>query len=337
MAEVTIRDIAQAAGVSAATVSRVLNQKGNVTPQAEARVRAALQQYSYDPRSRQRKKTDRRLMIGLIISDISNNFIIQLIKVVGERVRNQGYSLLVGVTDEDSAKEREYLLLLQKCNAAGIILNTAGGNDELICSISHHTPLVLMNRKIAGASLKCDFIDTDNIAGAEMMTRYLLNLGHTRIGVINGNTCVSTGRERAEGFFQALREIGVENAQGYPYRYEGDYSERTGLYGARYLLEQSPRPTAIVAMNDLIMVGAMKFLLRHKIRVPEDISLIGYGNVSNSELFSVPPHHITQNPVSSGEKAVNCLLERVKTPNLSNREIIFTSSMMEGGSVRPLL
>lgn len=337
MAEVTIRDIARAAGVSAATVSRVLNQKGNVAPQAQARVHAALQQLQYDPLARQRQKAGRRMMIGLIVSDISNNFNIQLIKVVGERVRHKGYSLLVGVTDEDSAKEREYLLLLQKRDAAGIILNTAGGNDQLICTISHHTPLVLMNRKITGASLKCDFIDTDNVAGAEMMTRYLISLGHTRIGVINGNTGVSTGRERSEGFFKAMRELGIENAQEYPLCYEGDYSERTGLYGARYLLEKDPRPTAMVAMNDLIMVGAMKFLLRHKIRVPGDVSLIGYGDVSNSELFSVPPHHITQNPISSGEKAVNCLLERIEAPNLRNREIIFTSSLMEGGSVRPLL
>lgn len=337
MSGVTIRDIALAAGVSPATVSRVLNQKGNVTPQAEARVRAALQQYKYVSPARRQTGSGRRTLVALITSDICTNFSIQLIKTVGEHLRREGYSLLVGATDEDSAKEREYLLHLQKLDTVGIILNTAGGNDELICSISHHTPLVLMNRRVAGSSLKCDYIDTDNIAGAELMIRYLINRGHTRIGVLNGNTSVSTGRERSQGSFRALRELGVEDPENYLYRYDGDYSERTGLYGARYLLEQTPPPTAIVAMNDLIMVGAIKYFLRHKIRVPDDISIIGYGDMSNSELFSVGPHYITQNPATSGEKAVNCLLERIKTPNLPNREIIFTSSIVEGHSVRSLI
>ena len=332
----TLRDIALTAGVSTATVSRVLNQKGNVSPAAEAKVRAALLQHPYCTGSAQTQTGSHRRMIGLVVSDISNNFSVQLIKTVGECVRQAGYSLLVGATDEDPRKERDYFLLLQKRDVAGLILNTTGGNDEHICNISHHMPLVLINRKVAGNSFRGDFIDTDNIEGAGMMAEYLIRKGHTRIGVINGNTAVSTGRERAEGFFRKIRQIGIEDAQQYRYQYEGDYSERTGLYGARYLLELDPPPTAIVAMSDLILAGAMKYFLHHNIRVPEDVSVIGYGDVSNSELLCVPPHHITQNAVTTGEKAVDCLLERIQASSLTNREIIFSSSIVEGKSVRTL-
>lgn len=338
MSENTLRDIALAAGVSTATVSRVLNQKGNVSPATEAKVRAALQQHPYSAgENTHGQGAAHRGMIGLVVSDISTNFNVQLIKTVGECVRQAGYSLLIGVTDENPRKERDYLLLLQKRDVAGLILNTTGGNDECICSLSRRMPLVLINRKVAGNSFRGDFIDTDNIEGAGLMTEYLVRKGHTRIGVINGNTAVSTGRERAEGFFRKIRQIGIDDAQQYRYQYEGDYSERTGRYGARYLLELDPPPTAIVAMNDLILVGAMKYFLHHNLRVPEDVSVIGYGDVSNSELFCVPPHHITQNAATTGEKAVGCLLERIQAPSLTNREIIFSPSIVEGKSIKTMI
>lgn len=337
MSNITVREIAKAAGVSTATVSRVLNNRGNVAPLLEAKVREALKRLNYRHPSPKKPMKKKRTMIGLIIADATTDFAMGLIKTINQRVQEAGYSLLVGISDEDPRKENEHLQTLKKCNAAGIIINTTGGNDEMICAMSHHTPLVLINRRVSGASLSCDLIDTDNVAGAVMMTRYLIEQGHSNIGVINGNTQVSSGRERAEGFFRAMREIGVTDSASYPLQYEGDYAERTGQYGTKYLMSQLPAPTAIVAMNDLIMAGAMKYLANHKIRVPEDMSIIGYGDMSNSSLFCVKPHYITQNAVSSGRKAIDYLLERIKTPHLTNREIIFTSSIVEGNSVKQLL
>ncbi len=329
-----IKQVARLARVSPATVSRVLNDNATVDPVLRDKVLAVIKTHHYRPsRAARNLKTGRTNTIGLVVSDLSDWYYSNLTKAVGDCLRENNYSLFICSTDDDPGKEREYLDLLVDKQVDGILLNTAGQNDEFICGLSRRTPLVLVNRRVEGDSLACDFIDSGNMESAEMMAAHLINHGHRRIGIINGNPRVSTARERLRGFAGAMRRIGIAVGPDYPYVYQDRYTVETGFAGAEMLLNCSPAPTALMTMNDSITVGALRYCKANSIRLPESLSLVAYGEVGNAELFAVQPDYITFDPRIAGSKAVGCILDRIAHPRRPNREIICSSILVAKGSV----
>ena len=339
MPNVTIKDVAQKANVSIATVSRVLNKNYFVSPELEQKGMEAIKQLNYYPNSVARSlKNESTQTIGLIVSDISNSFFSFVNRSVENILRQHNYNLIVCSTDNQKEKELSYLKLLLEKKVDGIILNTTGLNHEFVSSISQQIPIVLCGRKINSPIFKGDFVDSDNINGSYLMTRYMIEKGHRRIGVICGQQSISSGIERIEGFRRAMRSIDISVDENYPYQYCGNYNcSDSGYEGAEYLLSLDPPPTSILAMNNELTVGALRYFRSHNVAVPDDISLICYGNILNTDLFYIQPYYIDMDPRVIGTRVAELLIERIEHKNeLPNREVLFAPALVPGNSVKPL-
>lgn len=334
----TIKDVARAAGVSVATVSRVINNLGVVRKSTEDRVRKAIEETNYIPNAAATGlKTNSSKMIGFLISNIMNPHFTIMAKVIERTLRQRGYSLIVSSTDDDPAKEIHMLQCLQGLNVDGIILNTTGCNDEFVADLSTRIPMVLVDRSIRCPELIGDFVGSNGFDGVRALTEHLISRGHTRIGIITSNLSTSTGRERLEGFSAAMRSIGVTVDEKYPLRYSGEhFNEDDGASGCNYLMNLPEPPTAIVVANNAMVIGAYKYLNLRRIAVPDDVSIVSFGNINNSDLFRVQPTFATLNPSFIGEKAADLLLSRMEQPARGNREVFFEPLLVQGESTRSI-
>lgn len=332
----TIKDVAEKAKVSVATVSRVINNDPSVRIVTRDRVLQAIEECHYVPNAVARYlRTDSTKSIGLVVSDITNPHFSMMAKSIEEFAQQHGYMVLLCGTNEDSERELNYLRKLQAMRVDGIILNTTAQNDSYIADLSTQLPMVLIERSIEGHGFHGDFIGTNNQAAIELITNYLIQNGHTKIGIINSNFRYSTGRNRYLGFVKAMSKIGIEINDGYLYRYDTPhFSVDGGLQGCRSLMEQEAPPTAIVAANNTLALGALKYLRMHQIRIPQDISILSYGAIDNDELFYIRPGFASSDPHQIGESAIRCLLSRVKDPCIENREVIIEPSLVINESVR---
>lgn len=335
MPSVTIKDVAKLAGVSTATVSRVINGNYYVSPEIESKVKAAIEELDYFPNSVARSlKNDNTHIIGILVSDISNGYFTTIAKVVEDIVSPEHYNIIMCSTEDDKEREYNYLKLLVEKKVDGLIINTTGENDDFITSISQKVPIVLLNRRVYNTNFKGDFIDSSNADGVRTLTSHMISFGHRKIGIIIGDLSVSTGRERYEGFVDAMKQIGVTVDDNYPYRCEGRFTEESGYDGAAYLLGLDDPPTGIVIMNNSMTIGAMKYLRINNIKVPEDVSIASYGNIDNIEVMYIQPSIVTLNARLVGDKAGKMTLERIRSNSIINREVIFTPQLTVGNTIR---
>lgn len=327
----TIKDVARQAGVSIATVSRVLNNKSTVAPDLAAKVNQAVEQLGYHPNSIARTlKSDSSKTVGFVVSDISNDFFTRMARGVEDVLNQRGYSLFVCSTDSTQLREEQCLSLLREKQVDGLIINTSGKNDELISQMSHHVPIALFGRKISTPDFTGDFVDNDNFSGVQELTRHLISLGHRKIGLLNGQLHVSSARERLAGFQSAMREIGVTVDDSYPYLYKGSFNRiSSGAEGTKYLYEQGA--TAVISANNVLALGALQFCHSAQIRIPEDLSLCSFGTIANHELLYIQPTYAEQAPASMGARLAELIMERIEAKNqLANRELRFSASLIAG-------
>lgn len=332
--QTTIKDVAREAEVSIATVSRVVNGSEYVSPEVEARVLSAIQRIGYYPDSVARSmKNNTTLTIGFLVSDISNEYFMMMARAVEEVVNKRSYHIIMGSTDGSKEREIEYLRTLLSKRIDGLIIDTTGHNYEFIARISHGMPMVVVHRRILDASFRGDFVGSNNRQGAYDLTKYFIANLHRDIAVVNGPLFISSGQERFEGFQRALREAGIPLRD--EYRFDGDYLEHSGLEAAaRFCALDSP-PTALIVMNNEMMVGALKYLRSRGVRVPQDISVASFGDIVNRDLFYFSPPYITQDPYEIATRAANLILERIVTPGLPNREVILEPALAEADGIAP--
>ena len=337
MSNITMKDIAQHAGVSVATVSRVINKDPSVKSQNVEKVMQAIKKYDFVPNSVARSlKCSRSKTIGFLVSDIANYHFVSMAKVIETAARKRGYDMLICSTDENKTQELGHLQRFLSNQVDGIILNTTNQNNEYIAQLSHQIPIVLIDRKISSPAFKGDFVGSDNYSSILQMTQYLLKIGHRRIGIINSELAVNTGEERMAGFVQAMELAGITIDKNYPYQHESPLFNFEGGYdGAQKLMALSPPPTALIVTNNMMALGALSYLKSQNIKIPEKISFFSYGNISNSELFFLDLSYAVLNPYSMGKRAAEFILSRIEHPEMSNREAIFESQLSIGNSICP--
>ena len=338
MGSATVKDVAMRAGVSTATVSRVISGSVNVSQELSERVKNAAKELDYYPNVIARSlKTDSTSTIAYIVSDISNAAFTAMAKAIEDIIEPKGYMLLMCSTDHKSEKERRYLRLAQEKKVEGIIINTTGKNNALVASMSQRIPMVLSNRRVDEEGFHGDFVDNDNYDGAFSLTKHLIELGHRRIGAINGDLSLSTGRERYAGHLEALRKYGLAGEGASAYMYEGYFSAQDGYRGGEYLMSLSEPPTAIVVMNNEMLIGALRFFREAGIQIPQNLSVVSYGNIVYRDLFYVQPTYATLDPASIGKRLGELLVERIDKKNeLANREVRFVPHLVLGNSTAPL-
>ncbi|MFB0505122.1 MAG: LacI family DNA-binding transcriptional regulator [Thermodesulfobacteriota bacterium] len=287
----TIKDIASYAGVSIGTASKVLNNRGNVSEDLRFRVQAVIEKLNYRPSALARgMKIKRTHTIGLIIPKIINTFYVKVIELVEKEVHNRNYTLILGNTEEDLEREISCLQTFSDMRVDGLILASAGRTQEgrIQQEISSYRelniPVVLIVRRLPNTDL--DTIELENREGAYQATRYLIQNGHRRIGMISSSINTSAGPERVEGYMKALEEFRI------PYDRElvhmGGLTLDSGYIITNTLLGLPNPPSAMFVGTNFQLLGTLRSLKEKHITVPEDISLICFDDTEWSS-FADPP------------------------------------------------
>ena len=317
--QTTIKDVARAAGVSVATVSRVLANKAHVRHAVRERVRAAAEALNYRPnRAAQNFRARRSQFIGLIISDIENPFYTSMVRAVEDAAYAQQYSLLLCNSDEDPGKEQVYIEFMRDERVAGVIASpTEEAATSLQVLIDAGIPVVAIDRRSSRTPV--DTILLDHVKSSYELTGHLIQHGHRRIGAIIGVTTSTSGQERMQGFRHAMDEAGI--AVGADLIRLVKPTEETGYAAARALMTLPVPPTALFTGNNLLTVGALKALRALDLQIPRDVSLVGHDELPWMALLA-PGITVSAQPIyEMGKQAVEMLLARIRGDAQPVREV----------------
>lgn len=306
----SIRDVANLAGVSTATVSHVINGTRYVSPELTERVQAILLELSYQPdavaRSLRRRET---LTIGLLVPNLQIPFFAAVAYSIERAAAGHGYSIILCNSEWQQEKESLQLQDLLARRVDGLICISASMNAADIAPfIDAGTPVVMFERQMPGIGL--DAVGIDNIKGAYRATEHLLDLGHSRVAVITGKTISTVSERRLQGYRQALEHYGLAYDPGYVFH--GDYLPESGNQAVKYFLSLPDRPTAIFAFNDLMALGALQALYKRGVLVPDHVAVMGFDGIVTSQYTSPALTTVRQPLTRMGQTAVSLLMERIR-------------------------
>ncbi|MEU6151113.1 LacI family DNA-binding transcriptional regulator [Actinosynnema sp. NPDC047251] len=295
----TIKDVAQHAGVSTATVSRVLNGHAAPTEETRSRVLAAVDELGYRPNALARSlRTTATTTLGLVISDLVNPFFAEIARAVEEEARAHGYCVIVANADESADQQATYVRTLLDRRVDGLLVCPATDDPSWIAEVeAADVPLVLLDRTVEGAA--CPVVRADGAQALADLADALRAAGHRRVGVIAGPADTSTGRERLEQFGRGGLDLAVVH---------GDFRRESGARAAAELLDLPDRPTALVAMDNLMGLGALEELRRRELKVPADVGLAVYDDQPWFPLLDPPITVVAQPTVEMGRAAARSLL-----------------------------
>ena len=331
---VTIKDVAEKAEVSVATVSHVINDTRYVSPELTERVREAMEELGYRPNAVARSlKTDRTLTIGLIVSDISNSFFSSLVRGVEDSAMEKNYSLIVCNTDETLKREELYLNVLMEKKVDGLVIAPTGENDERLRRPKRRgIPLVFVDRKLD--QIESDAVLSANESGAYLVTKHLISCGHRKIGILLGRKGVNTSQERLTGYERALKEEGIKRRPELSVR--GMSRLEGGYRATEKLLRLKEGPSALFSTNLPMAIGALRALKEAGLSVPEDVSLAGFDDAQWASTFEPTLTTVAQDPYRMGSKAVELLVERLdEEETLEPREIRIPTELKIRNSTGP--
>lgn len=302
-------DVAQAAGVSIATVSAFINRTSNVSAELAQRIEAAILKIGYERNAVARSlKTGATHTIGLTVADIRNPFFTDVVATIQQVLNKAGYAVMLCSNDEDTAKQDEQIKLLLDRMVDGLIIAPAG-EDEVMTRLVKTTrkPVVLIDRLIA--DLDVDAVVIENAKAVFDAISYLVGLGHRRIGYISGTPGASTGRDRLAGYVEGLGRAGI--AFDARLVRDGNFREPDGYRAAMQLMTLPDRPTAIFSANNLMVIGAMRAIRDMGLSCPEDVSVACMDDFAWADVFSPRLTTIAQPVEAIGEQAAQLLLDRL--------------------------
>ena len=279
----TINDVAKRAGVSAMTVSRVINSTGYASSETRARVEAAVKDLGYVPNALARQlRSKRTKTIALVVSDISNPFFTTIARGVEDVAASHGFSVMYCNTDEDEAEEEQYLRVLIERQVDGVLLVPARSSGESFRLLrDHRMPVVVLDRRVAAR--RVDTVRCDSEAGAHALASHLVELGHRDVAVLTGARTISTSVDRVAGCRRALEEAGLDLADarvlfgGFMF---GHSNQADGHRMALQVLDgQAPLPTALFCANNFIAFGAIRALRERGLHVPDDVSVVAFDDL----------------------------------------------------------
>ena len=327
-----IYDVAKKAGVSVATVSRVINNEKYVAPKTRELVQKALQETGFIPNANASSLTKKRTnTLAVVVPDLTNPFFTEIIRAIEEQAAQRKMAVIVANTDEDPAKERRAIrFLMEKRVDALIIASAARTTKEISLLLKGGTPLVLLDRQLKG--LQTDLVRSDDKGGAEILVNYLVSLGHRRIGFITGKKGISTTKSRLDGYLTAMKAHGLIPEP--ELIVEGDFQPKGGREGILKLVELAEPPTAVIASNNLEAIGALSALREKGLDVPRDISLVCFDDLGlASQVY--PFLTVVAQPVRTmGTVAAQLALERLEGVAEKEREVVMQMTLVERKSCR---
>ena len=330
-----IGDVARAAGVSPATVSRVLNGAGTVAPERAAAVHRAARALGYTPSGPARALRQQRTRVwAAIIADIENPFFTAMVRGIEDVARTAGHRLVLCKSDEDIDKERAYIDIALAEQMAGVVIAVASDKESRLDPLlDRGVPVVAVDRRPQRRADEVDSLVVDNVLGARLATEHLLDGGAERIACVTGPSRVSTARERLAGYREGLRARGRRSAGASLVR-RADFKEEGGYAATRALLAGPPRPDAIFAANNLMTLGALRAITEAGLRVPDDVLLVGFDDAPWTTLTSPPLTVVAQPTYEIGRRAAQLLT--TADPDLPARHLVLAPALqVRASSVRP--
>jgi len=305
----TIREVAERAGVSTMTVSRVINNSGYISQEARARVEAAVVELGYVPNALARSLRFKRTQtLGLVLSDITNPFFTTIARGVEDVASRGGFNVIFCNTDESEDKQAEYLTVLVQKQVDGVLLVPARSCEGPVAYLrSRGVPVVVLDRRVP--ECETDDVRGDSEQGAADLTRLLLELGHRRIAILSGPPDVSTAADRVAGYQAALAAAGV--ASDPALIFHGRLRQEGGYQMTGQALALTPRPTAIFAANNFIAIGAYRALRDAGLAVPEDMALVAFDDLPPALVLEPFLTVAAQPAYEMGQRATELLLARL--------------------------
>ena len=335
---IRMKDIAHELGISVVTVSKVLRNHPDIGAQTRNRVLQRMKELNYQPNLAARSlSTGRTLSIGLVVPDLLHPFFARIAAILSAELRKQSYGLLISSSEEDPELERrEIEQLIARQVDVLLIASAQTGTESFRYIEQQKIPYVLMDRSFTG--LSAHFIGVDDKAAGAMATAHLIEQGCQRIAHIRGPE-VSTAIGRMEGYRETLADAGRKPMAGHIVSLgsSGDHRGEPGGYNcAKELLKSKNRPDGIFCFNDPSALGAMRAILEAGLRIPEDIAVVGCGNLPYSDFLRVPLSSIDQDSRRMGEKAaaLALALAQGKKPMRVKAEIIAPALVVRASSLR---
>ncbi len=323
-----MQDVAREADVSIATVSRVFNKQSYVNKETEKKVLRVAKRLDYRPdrvARRMRVKSTDSLIIGLILADMENPFFTEIARGVEDVAYKNKNAVMVSNSDEKPDKEKFYLDTMISERISGLIIAPTTNNYETIQKISEDGyPVVCVDRH--PEQLILDTVTINNEQGAYLAVKRLIELGHKRIGIINGLPRLTTTTERFEGYRKAMREAGL--ALDKQLIVFADSRETGGRKKAATLLELKNPPTAVFTSNNLMTLGFLEEIYNRKLNIPEDIALIGFDDMPWALALNPPLTAVKQPGYELGVTAAELLLKRLSEPTRNTVNIMLNPELI---------
>ena len=323
--------MARQAGVSVASVSRVLNDKGPVREETRRRIRRAIEKLRYVPHGLARSLITRKThTLGVLLPDLFGEFFSELIRGIDLAARKRGYHLIVSGSHGDRSETQAVLRAMRGRVDGLIVLSADLDAGTLQTNLPSGFPVILLNSDGRGAF---DAIRVDNFGGAFQMVRHLIALGHRRIAFLTGPSKNYDARERLRGYRRGLGRV----ASARPVTIPGDFREEAGYRAAARILRLKPLPTAVFAANDAMAIGLLCAFREQHVRVPEEIALAGFDDIPIAR-FLTPPLTTVRVPIADlGAQATARLLHALETRENTRRSETVPTTLVVRSSCGALL
>jgi LacI family transcriptional regulator len=322
----TVRDVAERAGVSAASVSRALSGGRGVRESVRSRILQVAQELSYRPN---RAARDLRVRctraIGVLIPDIENPFFTSLVCGIEDVLGKTDYSLLLASYNEDPAQEERRLEVFRAEGVCGLIFAASHSPSRLYSDLAKAgVALVAVSRDVS--RLPADQVTVANQEGAHAAISHLIQLGHKRIGIINGPLVFTTARDRQAGYELALRESGI--AVDETLVIHTDFRQSCGYSAMRQFLQLPTPPTAVFTGSNLLTLGALQAIHEQHLGIPNDIAIVGFDDLPWAMSLRPPLTTVAQPAFDVGRTAAELLVARVREPGLPRRQVVLETELI---------
>jgi DNA-binding LacI/PurR family transcriptional regulator len=328
MAKNSLKQVARAAGVSPATVSRVINDAQYVSATTRQKVEQAIELLQYQPSRvarRLRSKEGASQMIGLLVPDIENPFYVDVIRGVEDRAYDQGSGVLLCNFGQSEKKQQFILDMMRDELVDGLILAPVRHDDRRMVDMARSgTPVVCVDHGLSGADV--DLVVVDNVEGAFAAVDHLIQLGHRRISYVGGQPQNPTTIDRLHGYQAALAAAKISYDQALV-RY-GSSSQESGAALTAELLHMPDSPTAIFTGDNLITLGALEAIHRRGLRIPEDVAIVGFDDMNWATSLNPPLTTVSQPGYEMGRRAAELLIQRVAEPNRPYAKVVLETTLM---------
>lgn len=320
MKYITLKMVAERAGVSVNTVSRAINNKSDINEETKKRVLKVAQELGYVQNATAvALRTKKTRTLGVVIADNRNPFYAEVLNGIEEAAREKNYHIILANTQRDYQKEEEAINLLLAKRVDGLLITPVQDrNDDIKNLIEANIPFVIVGRDFK--NIEVDAVYNDEVKGGFLATKYLIKKGHKRIALINGFLHKSPARGRLEGYKKALKEYGIPFDDSLVS--VGDIDVKDGYERTKQLLEKGLNFTAIFAYNDMMAFGAMRAIKEKGLRIPEDIGLVGYDDIPFSSLISPSLTTIRLKKQELGVESLKLLLFRINVSRKKTKKIM---------------